>query len=103
MLIGVRLSDLGHRSRWLLAIASALFFVAVVATFFIPQSPLWMLRAWLLAILFLGSYWLSFLVDLRGRLGPGQLALASLFGVLAWILVVAMVLLWPQLLGAGPS
>ena len=101
MLIGIRLSDLGRRSRWLLAIASALFFIAMVATFFIPQSPLWMLRAWLLAILFLGSYWLSFLADLRGRLGTWQLALASLFGVLAWILVIAMLLLWPQLLSGN--
>ena len=103
MLIGVRLSDLGRRSRWLLAIASALFFVALVATFFIPQSPLWMLRAWLLAILFLGGYWMSFLADLRGRLGKWQLALASAFGVLSWLLVLAMVLLWPQLLAGGPG
>jgi hypothetical protein len=98
MLIGIQLSDLGRRSKWLLAIASASFLVAVVATFVVPQPPLWMLRAWLLAILFLGAYWLSFLVDLRGRLGTWQLALASLFGVLAWFLVLAMLLLWPQLL-----
>ena len=98
MLIGVRLSDLGRRSRWLLAIASALFMVALASTFLAPQSPLWTLRLWLLAILFLGSYWLSFLADLRGRLGTWQLALASLFGVLAWLLVVTMLLLWPQLL-----
>ena len=45
MLIGVRLSDLGRRSRWLLAIASALFLAALAATFLFPQSPLWMLRA----------------------------------------------------------
>lgn len=98
MLIGTRLSDLGGRSRWLLAIASLLFFIALAATFLIPQTVLWMLRAWLLAILFLGGYWLSFLFDLRGRLGTWQLALASAFGVLAWILVVVMLLLWPQLL-----
>ena len=98
MLIGTRLSDLGGRSRWLLAIASLLFFIALAATFLSPQSVLWMLRAWLLAILFLGGYWLSFLFDLRGRLGTWQLALASAFGVLAWILVVVMLLLWPQLL-----
>jgi hypothetical protein len=98
MLIGVRLSDLGRRSRRLLAIASLLFFVALAATFLIPQSTLWMLRAWLLAILFLGGYWLSFLIDLRGRLVAWQLALASLFGLFAWVLVVAMLLLWPQLL-----
>jgi hypothetical protein len=98
MLIGVRLSDLGRRSKWLLAIASLLFAIALIATFVIPQSTLWMLRAWLLAILFLGGYWISFLADLRGRLGTWQLALASAFGLLAWILVVAMLLLWPQLL-----
>jgi hypothetical protein len=98
VLIGIRLSDLGRRSRWLLAISSALFFLALAGTFFIPQSPLWLLRAWLLAIAFLGGYWLSFLDDLRGRLGTWQLALASLFGVLAWILVVTILLLWPQLL-----
>lgn len=98
MLIGIRLSDLGRRSRWLLAISSALFFIALVGSFFIPQSPLWLLRAWLLAIVFLGSYWISFLIDLRGRLGTWQLALASLFGMLAWLLVVAILLLWPQLL-----
>ena len=98
MLIGTRLSDLGGRSRWLLAIASLLFFIALAATFLIPQSVLWMLRAWLLAILFLGGYWLSFLVDLRDRLDTWQLALASAFGVLAWILVVVMLLLWPQVL-----
>jgi hypothetical protein len=102
MLIGIRLSDLGRRSRWLLAIASLLFAIALAATFFIPQSPRWMLRAWLLAILFLGGYWLSFLADLRGRLGRWQLALASLFGLLAWLLVLAILLLWPQLLGGGP-
>jgi hypothetical protein len=102
VLVGVRLSDLGRRSRWLLAIASLLFFVALAATYAIPQSPLWILRSWLLAILFLGGYWLSFLADLRGRLRAWQLALASLFGVLAWILVVAMLLLWPQLLAGAP-
>lgn len=101
MLIGVHLSDLGRRSRWLLAIASALFVAALAVTFLAPQPALWMLRMWLLAILFLGGYWLSFLADLRGRLGTWQLALASLFGVLAWLLVLAMVLLWPQLLGGG--
>jgi hypothetical protein len=98
MLIGVRLSDLGRRSRWLLAIASLLFAIALVATFAIPRSALWILRLWMLAILFLGGYWISFLADLRGRLGSWQLALASLFGVLAWLLVLAMLLLWPQLL-----
>jgi hypothetical protein len=101
VLVGVHLSDLGRRSKWLMAIASALFLVALVATFVVPQSPLWILRLWLLAILFLGGYWLSFLADLRGRLGTWQLALASLFGLLAWLLVLAMLLLWPQLLGGG--
>jgi hypothetical protein len=101
VLIGVHLSDLGSRSRWLLAVASLLFCIALAATFLIPQSPLWILRAWLLAILFLGGYWLSFLADLRGRLGAWQLALASLFGVLAWLLVLAMLLLWPRQLLTG--
>ena len=102
MLIGTRLSDLGRRSRWLLAIASLSVLAALAATFLAPQSPRWILRLWLLAILLLGGYWLSFLADLRGRLGTWQLALASLFGLLAWLLVLAMLLLWPQLLTGTP-
>jgi hypothetical protein len=102
VLVGVRLSDLGRRSRWLLAVASLLFFIALAATYVIPQSPLWILRSWLLAILFLGGYWLSFLADLRGRLRAWQLALASVFGMLAWLLVLAMLLLRPQLLAGAP-
>ena len=100
MLIGVRLSDLG---------------VAAAGCWRSPARCSWSrwprpsssrnrrcgCCAWLLAILFLGGYWLSFLADLRGRLGAWQLALASLFGVLAWLLVLAMLLLWPQLLGGG--
>ena len=101
MLIGVSLSDLGRRSRVLLAITGLLFLAALATTLFAPQSTLLQLRLWLLAILLLGGYWLSFLADLRGRLGKWQLALASAFGGLAWLLVVAVVLAWPQLLVFG--
>lgn len=102
MLIGVELGDLSRRSRWLLVAATLLFVIGLGLYFFAPEPATRLIRAWLLAILVLGSYWVSFLVDMNGKLERGQLLLASAFGLLAWGLVIAMVLLVPELLfGAG--
>lgn len=98
MLVGVRLSDLSRRSRWLLAAAALAFFAAVALSVFAPGAAIGVLRAWLLAVVVLGLYWVSFLADARGRLGTGQMVLASLFALLPWILVVAIVLAFPQIL-----
>lgn len=98
MLIGVRLSDLGRRSRWLLALATLAFAVAVAMLFLSPDPAVRLLRAWLFAVIALGAYWLSFLVDFRGRLGRMQSLLATLFALLPWILVIAIVLAYPQIL-----
>lgn len=102
MLIGVRLSDLGLRSKLLLGVATLAFLAGLCVLVFAPQASVRLLQVWLFAIVALGAYWLSFLADLRGRLARGQLLLASLFALLPWILVVAVVLRLPQVLFAGP-
>ncbi|MDO5506230.1 MAG: hypothetical protein Q4F49_08085 [Pseudoxanthomonas suwonensis] len=98
MLIGIELSDLSRRSRWLMLLAMLAFGAGLALYFLAPEPATRLLRVWLLAILLLGGYWVSFLVDTSARLRTGQLLLASAFGILAWLLVAAIVLLYPQLL-----
>jgi hypothetical protein len=64
-----------------------------------------LLRVWLFAIVALGVYWLSFLKDFRGRLNRSQTLVASLFALLPWILVIVIVLGYPQILlpAAAPA
>lgn len=98
MLIGTELSDLSRRSKVLMALAM-LAFVAGLALYFVaPEPAARLLRVWLVAIMLLGSYWVSFLLDVSHRLPKSQLFLASAFGLLAWGLVIAMVVMFPQLL-----
>ena len=96
MLIGVRLSDLGRRSRWLLAIASWIVPGRAGRDLLFPQSPLWMLRV--AADRSCSSAAAGVVPAGRPARPPGRVAtaLASLFGVLAWLLVLAMLLLWPR-------
>lgn len=101
MLIGIELSELGRRSRWLLLLASLAFAGALAMLAVAPEPPVRLVRAWLVAVVLLGLYWLSFLVDFRGRLRGGQLVVASLFALLPWILVIVLVLGFPQILLAG--
>jgi hypothetical protein len=105
MLIGIQLSDLSRRSRWLLAIASLAFFAGVALLFLAPEPSIRLLRLWLFAVVALGVYWLSFLVDFRGRLNRSQTIVATLFALLPWILVIVIVLGFPQILltGAGSA
>lgn len=98
MLIGIELSQLSRRSRWLMLLSMLALLAALGLYLWAPQPGTRLLRAWLLAILLLGSYWVSFLVDVSDRLRFAQLLLASAFGILAWLLVAAIVLLYPQLL-----
>lgn len=98
MLIGIQLSDLSRRSRWLLAIASLAFLAGLAMTIAAPEPAVRLLRLWLLAVIALGAYWLSFLLDFRGRLSRSQTIVASLFALLPWILVLAIVLGYPQIL-----
>ena len=101
MLIGIQLSDLSRRSRWLLAIASLAFLAGLAMLFLAPEPAVRLLRLWLFAIVALGLYWLSFLKDFRGRLNRSQTLVASLFGLLPWILVLVIVFGYPQILIAG--
>ena len=101
MLIGIQLSDLSQRSRWLLALASLAFMIGLVMLVFAPEPAVRLMRVWLAAVVALGLYWVSFLVDFRGRLGGAQLVVASLFALLPWILVLVLVLGFPQILLAG--
>jgi hypothetical protein len=103
MLIGIQLSDLSRRSRWLLLIASLAFAAGLALLVLAPEPPVRLLRVWLGAVIALGLYWVSFLLDFRGRLRGGQLAVASLFALLPWFLVIALVLGFPQILLAGAA
>lgn len=98
MLIGIQLSELSRRSRWLLAIASVALLGATATLFVAPEPSVRLLRLWLLAVVALGVYWLSFLVDFRGRLNRGQSIVASLFALLPWVLVIVIVFGYPQVL-----
>ncbi len=103
MLIGIQLSDLSRRSRWLLALATLVFAAGLAMLVLAPEPAVRLLRVWLAAVVALGLYWVSFLLDFRGRLGGGQLVVASLFALLPWILVLALLLGYPQILLAGPA
>ncbi len=98
MLIGIQLSDLSRRSRWLLALASLAFLAGVAMLFLAPEPTVRLLRVWLFAVIALGVYWLSFLKDFRGRLSRSQTIVASLFALLPWILVLVIVFGYPQIL-----
>ncbi len=102
MMIGVRLSDLSARSRWLLGIATFAFLAGLVVLMLTPDASVRLLQVWLFAIVALGAYWMSFLADFRGRLGRAQTVVATLFALLPWILVIVVVLRFPQVLFFGP-
>jgi hypothetical protein len=59
------------------------------------------MRLFLLAIVALGAYWLSFLADAGPRLGRVQAAVAAAMGLLPWILVLALLFTWPELVTGG--
>ena len=103
MLIGIQLSDLSQRSRWLLALASLAFAIGLGMLVLAPEPPVRLMRVWLGAVVALGLYWVSFLLDFRGRLGGAQLVVASLFALLPWILVLVLLLGFPQILLAGTA
>lgn len=103
MLIGIQLSDLSRRSRWLLLLACAVFVAGLALWAFAPEPAVRLIRVWLAAVVALGLYWVSFLMDFRGRLRGGQLLIASLFALLPWILVVVLLLGFPQILLAGSA
>lgn len=100
MLIGFQLSDLGRRSKLLLSIATLALLAGVLLLFVQPDPPQRLLRVWLLAVVALGAYWVLFLVEFRGRLTRTQTTIASIFGLLPWLLVLVLVLGYPQLLVA---
>ncbi|GAB3728604.1 hypothetical protein GCM10028862_06220 [Luteimonas pelagia] len=101
MLIGFGLSDLGWRSKLLLALAFVLLGVALGVQWIAPEPPLRVMRLFLLAIVALGAYWLSFLADAGPRLGRVQAAVAAAMGLLPWILVLALLFAWPELVTGG--
>lgn len=101
MLIGIQLSDLSRRSRWLLLLATLAFAAGLALLALAPEPATRLLQVWLGAVVALGLYWVSFLLDFRGRLQGGQLVVASLFALLPWILVIVLVLGFPQLLLGG--
>lgn len=101
MLIGIQLSDLSRRTRWLLVLASLAFAAGLAVWWLAPEPAVRLIRVWLFAIIALGAYWLSFLVDFRGRLSRGQTLVATLFALLPWILVITIVIGFPQILLAG--
>jgi len=103
MLIGIQLSDLSARSRWLLALASLGVIAGLLLWWIAPVPATRLLRVWLVAVIALGAYWVSFLLDFRGRLDRSQTVLATLFALLPWILVIAIVLGYPQILLAQAS
>jgi hypothetical protein len=96
MLIGIEFSELGRRSKVLLVVASVLVALAMAMYLWMPDPPERLVRVGLLAVLALGAYWLSFLSDFRGRLDRTQILLATALGLLPWLLVLAMALLYPE-------
>lgn len=91
MLIGIRLSELSRRSKALLAVSIVLLAAGIATLAWPPVNAAWPLAVWLLAVIALGLYWLSFLLDFRSRLTPPQLAMATAFALLPWLLVLALV------------
>jgi len=98
MLIGIQLSDLSRRSRWLLTGASVAFLACLTLLFVAPEPAIRLMRIALLAVVALGAYWVSFLLDFRGRLNRSQVIVATLFALLPWILVIIIVVGFPQIL-----
>ena len=98
MLIGIQLSDLSRRSRWLLAGASVAFLACLTLLFVAPEPAIRLMRIALLAVVALGAYWVSFLLDFHGRLNRSQVIVATLFALLPWILVIVIVVGFPQIL-----
>ena len=98
MLIGIQLSDLSRRSRWLLAGASVAFLACLTLLFVAPEPAIRLMRIALLAVVALGAYWVSFLLDFRGRLNRSQVIVATLFALLPWIRVIVIVVGFPQIL-----
>lgn len=96
MLIGIRFSELSTRSKALLVVAELLVVAGVAVWAFRPEAQVWMLRLGLAAVLAFGAYWLSFLSDFRGRLGQGQILVASALGLLPWLFVAVLALAFPQ-------
>lgn len=72
MLIGIRLSELSRRSKALLAVSIVLLAAGIATLAWPPVNAAWPLAVWLLAVIALGLYWLSFLLDFRSRLTPPQ-------------------------------
>ncbi|MGH8033077.1 MAG: hypothetical protein ACREO8_12125 [Luteimonas sp.] len=92
VLIGIRFSELSTRSKSLLGVATLLLAAGAVAHWTRAASTAWTLTLWLLTVLVLGVYWLSFLVDFRGRLTRPQIVLATAFALLPWLLVLGIVI-----------
>lgn len=91
MLIGIQFSELSSRSKALLVVATLLLVGGVVAHLALAAPAAWTLTFWLLTVLVLGMYWLSFLMDFRGRLTRPQMVLATAFALLPWLLVLGVV------------
>lgn len=98
MLIGFQLSDLSLRSKLLLVVAVLLLGAGLLLLWLQPEPALRLLRVFLLAILALGAYWLSFLADAGSRLSRTQAVVATAFAVLPWLLLLALVFAFPQVL-----
>jgi hypothetical protein len=96
MLVGIEYGDLGRRTRVLLWISVALVSAGAVLWAWRPGPPEQLLRVGLLAVLALGAYWLSFLAEFRGRLTPAQVLVASLLGLLPWLMVLVLVSWAPE-------
>lgn len=90
MLIGIQFSDLSKRSKALLGVATLLLGAGLVAHLSGATTAAWTLTLWMLTVLVLGVYWLSFLVDFRGRLSRPQIALATAFALLPWVMVLGL-------------
>ena len=98
VLIGIQFCDLSLRSRCLLVLASLSMLAGMAMLVLAPDPAVRLMQVWLLAIVLLGLYWLSFLMDFRARLARSQLLVASLFALLPWVLVIALILGYPQIL-----
>ncbi len=91
MLIGIQFSDLSTRSKALLGAASLLLGVGLVLHLSGAATAAWTLTLWMLTVVVLGVYWLSFLMDFRGRLSRPQIVLATAFALLPWVMVLGLV------------
>lgn len=96
MLIGIEFSELGRRSKVLLIVSGVLLAIGLALYWWQPDPPQRLMRIGLLSVLMLGAYWLSFLSDFRGRLTRMQILLASALGLLPWLMMLAIGLLYPH-------